>query len=205
MAPRSSARPVHTSGWVYEEKVGGWRPLGLQGRFLSRNGVDHEWHFPDVAGQPIAARWRRRPLALDGEVSRPSSRPRAVTPPPPPQLEPPTLDGTPRGHHFRCGRRSEPERRVRALPGEPVADPLSLVERTALQASHDQRAEDLAPPARPPAAPCGPSRLGAWPAAPPPHRYPPAGRRDRAAAGLRRRPALPPAALGGRERPGAGG
>lgn len=46
-------RPVHTKGWVYEEKYDGWRMLALNeaGRvpLVSRNGRDHTKRFREIA------------------------------------------------------------------------------------------------------------------------------------------------------------
>lgn len=39
------ARPFHREGWVYEEKVNGWRIVAIKAdgavRLVSRNGRDH--------------------------------------------------------------------------------------------------------------------------------------------------------------------
>jgi bifunctional non-homologous end joining protein LigD len=65
-----AATPLYRSGWVYEEKIDGWRLLaykdGARVRVLSRNGVDHTARFPELA----AAVGKLRParLILDGEV-----------------------------------------------------------------------------------------------------------------------------------------
>src|SRR5215813_15153429 len=66
-----AAKPFHRDGWVFEEKVDGWRILaykdGGRVRFLSRHGVDHTQRFPQLA----AAVGKLRPtrLVLDGEVA----------------------------------------------------------------------------------------------------------------------------------------
>src|SRR5262249_41015298 len=63
--------PFHRDGWVYEEKVDGWRILaykdGARVRLLSRHGVDHTKRFRQLA----AAVGQLRParLVLDGEVA----------------------------------------------------------------------------------------------------------------------------------------
>jgi bifunctional non-homologous end joining protein LigD len=53
MAPTLVREPFHRDGWVYEEKVDGWRMLaykdGERVRSVSRNGVDHTRHFADIA------------------------------------------------------------------------------------------------------------------------------------------------------------
>jgi ATP-dependent DNA ligase len=45
--------PFHRPGWVYEEKVDGWRMLALKDRgcvrLVSRQGVDHTARFADLA------------------------------------------------------------------------------------------------------------------------------------------------------------
>src|SRR5437870_4712511 len=47
------AKPFHRDGWVYEEKVDGWRIVAIKdGRFVrlvSRTGKDHAERFPDIA------------------------------------------------------------------------------------------------------------------------------------------------------------
>jgi bifunctional non-homologous end joining protein LigD len=47
------AKPFHRDGWVYEEKVDGWRMLAYKdGRhvsLVSRRGVDHTKQFLDIA------------------------------------------------------------------------------------------------------------------------------------------------------------
>jgi hypothetical protein len=72
MAPRLAREPFHRDGWVYEEKVDGWRMLahkdGERVRLLSRNGCDHHGRFADVAA--AIAKLPARTLALDGEHRR---------------------------------------------------------------------------------------------------------------------------------------
>jgi bifunctional non-homologous end joining protein LigD len=45
--------PFHRAGWVYEEKVDGWRMLAYKAggrvRLVSRNGRDHTRRFRDIA------------------------------------------------------------------------------------------------------------------------------------------------------------
>src|SRR5205809_5933899 len=66
-----AARPFHRPGWVYEEKVDGWRILahkdGARVRLLSRHGVDHTRRFPKLAG--AVGKLRSARLVLDGEVA----------------------------------------------------------------------------------------------------------------------------------------
>ena len=49
MAPMLARPPFHRDGWVYEEKIHGWRMLaykdGRRVRLISRNAVDHTWRF----------------------------------------------------------------------------------------------------------------------------------------------------------------
>jgi ATP-dependent DNA ligase len=53
MAPAPVREPFHRDGWVYEEKVDGWRMLaykdGQRVRLVSRNGRDHTRRFRDIA------------------------------------------------------------------------------------------------------------------------------------------------------------
>jgi len=71
MAPRQVREPFHRDGWVYEEKVDGWRILaykdGGRVRLISRNGRDHTRRFRDIAA--AVAKLSARTLVLDGEVA----------------------------------------------------------------------------------------------------------------------------------------
>ena len=53
MIPTLVRSPFHRPGWVYEEKVDGWRILaykdGAHVRLASRNGIDHARRFPELA------------------------------------------------------------------------------------------------------------------------------------------------------------
>ena len=53
MQPTLARPPFHRNGWVYDEKVDGWRMLaykdGDRVRLISRNGVGHTHRFPDIA------------------------------------------------------------------------------------------------------------------------------------------------------------
>ena len=69
MQPTQVRQPFHREGWVYEEKIDGWRMLaykdGRNVRLESRNGVDHTRRFPELAAAVAAlpeadARTRRR-------------------------------------------------------------------------------------------------------------------------------------------------
>src|SRR5215470_4803585 len=71
MAPTLVREPFHRDGWVYEEKVDGWRILaykdGDRVRLVSRNGRDHTQRFRDIAA--AVAKLGARSLVLDGEVA----------------------------------------------------------------------------------------------------------------------------------------
>src|SRR5215813_341759 len=71
MAPTLVREPFHRDGWVYEEKVDGWRLLGYKDgnrvRLISRNGRDHTRRFHDIAA--AVAKLCARTLAIDGEVA----------------------------------------------------------------------------------------------------------------------------------------
>jgi len=53
MAPTLARPPFHRDGWIYEEKVDGWRILaykeGTTVRLLSRNAVDPTRRSPEIA------------------------------------------------------------------------------------------------------------------------------------------------------------
>ena len=71
MAPTLVREPFHRDGWVYEEKVDGWRMLaykdGERVRVVSRNGRDHTRRFASIA--TAVAKLSARALVLDGEVA----------------------------------------------------------------------------------------------------------------------------------------
>ena len=71
MAPTLVREPFHRAGWIYEEKVDGWRILaykdGARVRLISRNGVDHTKRFHDIAR--AISKLSARTLVLDGEVA----------------------------------------------------------------------------------------------------------------------------------------
>jgi bifunctional non-homologous end joining protein LigD len=71
MAPTQIREPFHRDGWVYEEKVDGWRMLaykdGERVRLVSRNGRDHTWRFAGIA--TAVAKLSALSLVLDGEVA----------------------------------------------------------------------------------------------------------------------------------------
>jgi bifunctional non-homologous end joining protein LigD len=63
--------PFHRPGWVYEEKVDGWRMLaykdGERVRLVSRHGVEHTRRFREIAA--AVSKLSARTLVLDGEVA----------------------------------------------------------------------------------------------------------------------------------------
>jgi bifunctional non-homologous end joining protein LigD len=65
------ATPFHREGWVYEEKVDGYRMLaykdGDRVQLISRQGKDHTRRFPELAEAIKTLRFRT--LVLDGEVA----------------------------------------------------------------------------------------------------------------------------------------
>jgi bifunctional non-homologous end joining protein LigD len=71
MAPTLVRPPFHRDGWVYEEKVDGWRMLaykdGPRVRLISRNAVDHTARFRELAA--AIAKLHADTLVLDGEVA----------------------------------------------------------------------------------------------------------------------------------------
>src|SRR5262245_4533335 len=71
MAPTQVRQPFHHPGWVYEEKVDGWRIIaskaGQRVRLVSRHGVDHTKRFADISA--AVAKLSARTLVLDGEVA----------------------------------------------------------------------------------------------------------------------------------------
>jgi bifunctional non-homologous end joining protein LigD len=71
MHPTLVPKPFHRPGWVYEEKVDGWRILaykdGSRVRLLSRNCVDHARRFREIAA--AVASLPVPTLVLDGEVA----------------------------------------------------------------------------------------------------------------------------------------
>jgi bifunctional non-homologous end joining protein LigD len=71
MAPTLVRAAFHRDGWVYEEKVDGWRMLaykdGARVRLVSRNGRDHTGRFAGIAA--AVAKLAARALVLDGEVA----------------------------------------------------------------------------------------------------------------------------------------
>ena len=71
MHPTEISRPIHHAGWVYEEKVDGWRMVALKAdgtvRFVSRSGLDHTKRFPELV--KALATFKPATFTLDGEVA----------------------------------------------------------------------------------------------------------------------------------------
>jgi bifunctional non-homologous end joining protein LigD len=71
MAPTPVREPFNRDGWVYEEKVDGWRILAYKDRdrvrLVIRHGRDHTRRFADVAA--AVSKLSARSLVLDGEVA----------------------------------------------------------------------------------------------------------------------------------------
>ncbi len=71
MQPTLIAKPFHHEGWVYEEKVDGWRVLAYKGaagvRLASRDGKDLTRRFPELAA--AVAELKPPTLVLDGELA----------------------------------------------------------------------------------------------------------------------------------------
>jgi len=71
MSPTLVREPCHREGWIYEEKVDGWRLLAYKDRqrvrLVSRNGRDLTRRFAGVAA--AIAKLSARSLVLDGEVA----------------------------------------------------------------------------------------------------------------------------------------
>ncbi len=65
------ARPFHRKGWVYEEKVDGWRMVAIKAegavRLVSRNARDHTRRFPELV--KVLDRLKAKTFTLDGEVA----------------------------------------------------------------------------------------------------------------------------------------
>ena len=71
MAPTLGREPFHRVGWIYEEKVEGWRILAYKDRnsvrLVSRTGVDHARRFRGIAA--AVSKLSARTLVVDGEVA----------------------------------------------------------------------------------------------------------------------------------------
>ena len=71
MQPTQIAKPFHREGWVYEEKVDGWRMVAIKGkpgvRLVSRNDRDLTGRFPELV--KALPGLKPRAFILDGEVA----------------------------------------------------------------------------------------------------------------------------------------
>ena len=84
MAATLVREPFHRDGWIYEEKIDGWRILaykdGARVRLVSRNGRDHTRRFAGIAA--AIAKLSARSLAVRDIPScgtlAPPSRPKIV-------------------------------------------------------------------------------------------------------------------------------
>jgi bifunctional non-homologous end joining protein LigD len=76
MQPTLLAQPFHHKGWVYEEKVDGYRMVAYKDddavTIMSRQGKDHTSRFLDLA--KALASLPARSFILDGEVAMHISR-----------------------------------------------------------------------------------------------------------------------------------
>ena len=70
-APDTNPRSIHHAGWVYEEKVDGWRMVATKAegsvRLVSRNGLDHTKRFSELV--KALDRLKAKTFTLDGEVA----------------------------------------------------------------------------------------------------------------------------------------
>jgi bifunctional non-homologous end joining protein LigD len=71
MHPTLVARPFHHAGWIYQEKVDGWRLVAIKGthgvRLMSRKGHDLTERFPELV--TAFSGLKPRAFILDGEVA----------------------------------------------------------------------------------------------------------------------------------------
>ncbi len=71
MAATLNSKPFHRPGWVYEEKVDGWRVIAYKDaasvRLVSRNAKDLTRRFPELAAAVAAL--KPPTLLLDGEIA----------------------------------------------------------------------------------------------------------------------------------------
>jgi bifunctional non-homologous end joining protein LigD len=78
MQPTLVAQPFHHKGWVYEEKVDGYRMVAYKDddavTIMSRQGKDHTSRFLDLA--KALASLPARSFILDGEVEWLRARPK---------------------------------------------------------------------------------------------------------------------------------
>jgi bifunctional non-homologous end joining protein LigD len=71
MHPNQVAHPFHRAGWIYEEKVDGYRMAAVRSgdhvSLISRNGVHHAKRFPELV--KALAKLEPEDFILDGEVA----------------------------------------------------------------------------------------------------------------------------------------
>jgi bifunctional non-homologous end joining protein LigD len=71
MHPTLFPRPFHHEGWIYEEKIDGYRMVAYKAsgavQLISRNGRDHTKRFPELAKALTGL--KAKTLTLDGEVA----------------------------------------------------------------------------------------------------------------------------------------
>jgi bifunctional non-homologous end joining protein LigD len=71
LAPTLVPKPFHREGWVYEEKVDGYRMLAYKARnrlrLISRNAIDHTARYPELAAALAAL--PAATFVLDGELA----------------------------------------------------------------------------------------------------------------------------------------
>ena len=71
MHPAQGREPFHRPGWIYEEKVDGWRILAYEDgtgvRLLSRNGIDHARRFREIVAAVAAL--SEPTIVLDGKLA----------------------------------------------------------------------------------------------------------------------------------------
>jgi len=82
--PTLIARPFHREGWVYEEKVDGWRMLAYKVagtvKLVSRSGRDHTSRFPGIVAALRKLRHGAHPRRRGGGVRRATRLPIRVAP-----------------------------------------------------------------------------------------------------------------------------
>lgn len=71
MHPTLLPRPFHHDGWIYEEKVDGYRMVAIKAggavQLVSRNGRNHTRRFPELV--KVLANLKAKSFTLDGEVA----------------------------------------------------------------------------------------------------------------------------------------
>lgn len=71
MHPTLLPRPFHHDGWIYEEKIDGYRMVAIKDgadvRLVSRNGREHTKRFPGIV--KALSSHKAKSFTLDGEVA----------------------------------------------------------------------------------------------------------------------------------------